>query len=323
MIRLISRTSTYNKLISTKLTKLNYSTARDKSLDNAYKFIFNQNLVQSEDIRNSLELKETEVDHRGIYTNNYIPKGTVVSQELPVSAVLSQDRLNNSNCPQCFGPVEVKKDDEKLTNDHMYCSDECAYDSMLYHQIKEYQELQTYFRGEIRQYPLLITNIIFEVLKQFQQQKQSPLYTVLPLLSFVKQDFIPELYKTDYNMIKDKLFKDDVNKQKYFDLNWYCKVMSILDINSFKIVTNDLKATGVGLYLFSSFFNHSCDANLQVEFRKVGMELSATRDILPGEQLYISYLDRDKFENQKEVKKFLAQKYGFKCNCKYCKGVEI
>ncbi|GBP91691.1 SET and MYND domain-containing protein 5 [Eumeta japonica] len=79
-----------------------------------------------------------------------------------------------------------------------------------------------------------------------------------------------------------------------------------------------LNTEGSGLYELQSACNHSCAPNAEVSFPYGNhrLQLKAVKQIMPGEEIYISYLDecslqRSRHSRQKE----LAQNYLFVCWC--------
>lgn len=74
---------------------------------------------------------------------------------------------------------------------------------------------------------------------------------------------------------------------------------------------------GSNLFPQASFFNHSCDPSVRKE--RIGREMvfTTTRDILPGEQLYISYGMLDSFDWKERVKQLNSQ-WHFICCCPRC-----
>lgn len=78
---------------------------------------------------------------------------------------------------------------------------------------------------------------------------------------------------------------------------------------------------GTGLYELQSRINHSCSPNVEIQFTEGNARLSvkALRDIVAGEELFISYmsgceLDRSRHSRQK----YLLENYLFECWCIKC-----
>lgn len=76
---------------------------------------------------------------------------------------------------------------------------------------------------------------------------------------------------------------------------------------------------GQGVYTVGCLFNHSCRPNLQVLYSDAGDELlsvRALRDIKPGEELLISYIDESLPYPERQQE--LYEHYLFTCRCPKC-----
>ena len=72
-----------------------------------------------------------------------------------------------------------------------------------------------------------------------------------------------------------------------------------------------------GLWLFPSFFNHSCLENGTRLFLADLLLIYANRDINEGEEITVGYFsEKDDYE---EKIKYSTNTYGFKCDCRLCK----
>jgi len=66
---------------------------------------------------------------------------------------------------------------------------------------------------------------------------------------------------------------------------------------------------------FSAMLNHSCEPNVTWSFEGRELRVVATRDIQPGEELLMSYIeDRDMRKEKLQVW------WGINCECKLCVG---
>ncbi|KDR79233.1 hypothetical protein GALMADRAFT_1229155 [Galerina marginata CBS 339.88] len=74
---------------------------------------------------------------------------------------------------------------------------------------------------------------------------------------------------------------------------------------------------GWGAYIFGSYFNHGCAPNLKKSRDKRGMQFSTLRDVLPGEELCISYIDEESLSTQ-ERSEHLERDWFFVCRCARC-----
>ncbi|PRP89324.1 hypothetical protein PROFUN_02198 [Planoprotostelium fungivorum] len=75
---------------------------------------------------------------------------------------------------------------------------------------------------------------------------------------------------------------------------------------------------GVGIYVASSLFNHSCLPNARVVTRYTDdrHSLVALRDIQEGEEINISYMDISLFDEPQGIHTELYRRYLFQCDCR-------
>ncbi|KAF8979867.1 Histone-lysine N-methyltransferase smyd1 [Entomortierella lignicola] len=92
-------------------------------------------------------------------------------------------------------------------------------------------------------------------------------------------------------------------------------------LNSYGFAITNLQTTvTVGLALYVQcipFMNHSCVPNCVYTFKGSRVECRVIRDIQPGEELTISYIDQ--IDTTKERGKQLGERYHFSCDCQLCK----
>ncbi|KAK2578816.1 hypothetical protein KPH14_012034 [Odynerus spinipes] len=90
-----------------------------------------------------------------------------------------------------------------------------------------------------------------------------------------------------------------------------------------EVVGSFLNNEGSGLYVLQSTVNHSCLPNAIVEFPYSNntLVLKATRDIQPGEEICISYLEECELERSRHSRqKALSSLYLFVCCCDKCQS---
>lgn len=78
---------------------------------------------------------------------------------------------------------------------------------------------------------------------------------------------------------------------------------------------------GSGLYKVQSKINHSCVPNAQSTFPYSNdvVVLKALKEIQPGEEICISYLDECQLERSRHTRQaILKENYLFVCNCPRC-----
>lgn len=94
----------------------------------------------------------------------------------------------------------------------------------------------------------------------------------------------------------------------------------VLRTNSVAIVGED---RGGAVYELSCRANHSCKPNAALCVQTSGtMHLKALRDILPGEDVQVSYIGEGDLLRPTEHRQKQLSHWGFSCQCERCTGVE-
>ncbi|GLC55857.1 hypothetical protein PLESTB_001036400 [Pleodorina starrii] len=127
------------------------------------------------------------------------------------------------------------------------------------------------------------------------------------------------------------------------DVEWFVGVMARLHLNVFQVHNplagadpSDLAAaaaalvsgtaggasSGSAVYQLASLFNHSCEPTLELSFPSLDATaaFTAARDIAPGEELCVSYLDVGLPYAAR--RRHLEWSYGFVCGCARCREEE-
>ncbi|KAF8815567.1 SET domain-containing protein [Phlegmacium glaucopus] len=73
---------------------------------------------------------------------------------------------------------------------------------------------------------------------------------------------------------------------------------------------------GWGMYVFGSYFNHDCSPNLKKDRDKRGLAFYTLRDVHPGEELCIAYIDETVSLNERIES--LQKDWFFACRCTKC-----
>jgi len=120
-------------------------------------------------------------------------------------------------------------------------------------------------------------------------------------------------------------------ERSWMDAEWYVLASTILTTNGFTmdVRPNDphvqTLGSGMAVYSLASILNHSCAPNAFWKFGDVhrrgnAIRVYALRDIRPGEQIFISYVDPDDraFANPDARRRYLAAAYQFDCWCDRC-----
>jgi len=113
---------------------------------------------------------------------------------------------------------------------------------------------------------------------------------------------------------------------------WYVSTVARLHLNAFRVeplrfdVTNlqalaaqAVTGSGSAVYMLPSLVNHDCEPNLDASWPAgdATLVLSARRDISPGEQLTITYIDSSLNVADRQAQ--LRYGYGFACACETCR----
>lgn len=85
-------------------------------------------------------------------------------------------------------------------------------------------------------------------------------------------------------------------------------------INSSSRMQKMLEKDNSGLWMFPSYFNHSCVANTLRLFLNDFMLMYALKDIKKGEELTTVYCGMNEYDKRAEV----CSHFGFKCECRLC-----
>ena len=126
---------------------------------------------------------------------------------------------------------------------------------------------------------------------------------------------ISQLSGSDLNNSK-KTKAERIKEFEYSDDN----IRDIISTNAILTLRNDRKKISpielcYGLYINSSFFNHSCDPNCFYFGIANLLIVKAIKDIKKGEELTVNYIEpKPAFMRKNEL-----SKWEFICQCKYCK----
>lgn len=93
-------------------------------------------------------------------------------------------------------------------------------------------------------------------------------------------------------------------------------LLSKLETNAFNVCDGDLQPVGIGVYPDASLLNHSCRPNASTVFEGTALYVAAARDIAPGEEITISYIDLGADLEHRRAE--LRQGFGFVCACERC-----
>jgi len=129
---------------------------------------------------------------------------------------------------------------------------------------------------------------------------------------------LPPMHE-DYALFADAFH---IRDHKFFNEQWFVSVLQKLYLNAVTVIHNN-NHVGDGLYLLSSFYNHSCVPNTRVEFNGNEMRVFAARNIAPGQEIFRSYISAPKEEMHSlsvtQRRQRLHHYFGFWCDCPRCR----
>lgn len=111
------------------------------------------------------------------------------------------------------------------------------------------------------------------------------------------------------------------NKQSIPSIERLEQLCGCVTRNSFIAYDGFVGKVGTCLNVVASMFNHSCDSNVSLVFPNGSgvlkcMHFVAAKDIKPGEELTVSYIDSSKPYHLRQAE--LQERYRFTCKCSLC-----
>ncbi|KAJ2924511.1 hypothetical protein H1R20_g12584, partial [Candolleomyces eurysporus] len=82
--------------------------------------------------------------------------------------------------------------------------------------------------------------------------------------------------------------------------------------------SSDSEMLGWGMYVFGSYFNHDCTPTVRKTQHGRSLCFTATRDIEPGEELCINYIDISQSNGVVKRNEELSKEWFFECGCARC-----
>ncbi|KAI5886601.1 SET domain-containing protein [Schizophyllum commune H4-8] len=118
---------------------------------------------------------------------------------------------------------------------------------------------------------------------------------------------VPELlpYLSTPHLLRAILARDHANAFGLFDMQ----------------ETGESEMLGWAVYVAGSYFNHDCAPNVRKLRRGRALQFVTTRDVAPGEELCISYVDTQDTKASRAAQ--FAQHWNFVCGCGRCRGEKV
>eukprot|EP01133_Synstelium_polycarpum_P012049 gene12049-14097_t len=263
----------------------------------------------------SIKVLSHPTNGRYIVATEDLEAQTVILRDLPYTWAVDYTS-KGSVCQQCFleVPLEMQvqgANDEPAQEFHMcdvcqfvgYCSQECKAIDAPQHQLEctifKNFELDEYSTSLISEVKLLIRTLSRKWLEQSLPAEEEH-------ASYAK-------YRDATTTIPQE------NGLRYSD---YDQLVSNI-CNAFYIQGRPKgggngESRGCGVYVRNSFFNHSCDPNVNywVVDNTLEVECSLMRGVKTGEELCISYIDAAAALKDRQEK--LLEGYLFNCRCDKC-----
>jgi hypothetical protein len=288
-----------------------------------------------------LKIEETVTNNRsyGIFSVEPIAKDQMIVIQPPV-VFSSLHPLDCEDCGQRFTEQSAVRCSHNYACQVRYCSSQCEKDAWFrYHQIMcenewSYVEVKKHCRecgvtAFSRVPPVLMKLFAISLKKQlFSPLSMIELAQLMPLPLFSKSACIPLSIRMDqYHRFLESM-RWNAQDQKRLDFMTFDYMYAILLNNCFqwdssfsseKRRQENEHSTGLVLYQFPSFFNHSCAPNTKwtLSSSPGGPKfiLTASENIAANQELFISYVDVSKSKIDRNSG---LQQYGFECNCSKC-----
>lgn len=147
---------------------------------------------------------------------------------------------------------------------------------------------------------------------------------------------MPSTWEDEFELLLQNFKNTDIDpcQLTFLTKQWYAGILARIRANVFRIELiggyhTDLLAAasasisvettvGSAVYMLPSMYNHDCDPNAHILWiENAKARLKALRDIEPGEELRICYIDASMdYEARQSL---LYEGFGFRCQCLRCK----
>eukprot|EP01080_Neovahlkampfia_damariscottae_P005769 gene5769-9590_t len=234
-----------------------------------------------------------------------IPRGQILITEAPICHVVS-DRLLETHCHYCLQFLEKKLRCPKCKFAY-YCSGDCQKKDWANHkyECKSILKSTPYFPNES-------TRLMSKILQKKTTDKDA-YQKFLNFVSHADQKKDDEALVEMSYLVLDFFPATQENKPKLEEVfENFCR----FECNNFGIMDEEQNTLGTGVYLASSFLNHSCQPNCVAMFNKNEIIIRCIENIKKGDQLMISYVEfASSSPNRNEI---LQSQYCFECFCQKC-----
>lgn len=295
----------------------------------------------------------TEDAGRGVFATREIRTGDLIHTADPFLTHPSLEALGKVCC-SCLGRLkEVKyhlptfssslRLENSMTsadalrdsqNDVSFCSSECAKRAKGFYEIEKIMDWSLYHdhcRVKGLKYPLLVKRFACMVISGMASADN---LDILQPANF--SHGMPSTWEDEFELLLQNFKNTDIDpcQLTFLTKEWYVGILARIRANVFRIELiggyhTDLLTTASGsisvettvgsaVYMLPSMYNHDCDPNAHILWiENAKARLKALRNIEPGEELRICYIDASMdYEARQSL---LYQGFGFRCQCLRCK----
>jgi hypothetical protein len=273
---------------------------------------------------------------RGVIARVPIVKGTVVLAESPLSHVVVP---GFKRCAMCLSSHHTSHHTQCID---VLCNHRCEQlHSILHHKLLCPVSIPD---GPLKNFPRLVNQLISRIwCTQIATEEEKQLLEEAgwwldahQIIGFVNTLCFVELDDSERKMVRihyDLLTKWFVSSGKLqapvpisqlIPWNLYLRIYSTCKLNTFGLhVDEEELNSSIGLFGLASMFNHSCDANCQIQWQvnsvKPHAVIKTQRNITSGEELTVLYVSPELSAVHRNS--FLLKHYGFTCTCSLCSSI--
>ncbi|KAJ3991212.1 hypothetical protein F5050DRAFT_1581798 [Lentinula boryana] len=292
----------------------------------------------------SVQVRQSEVNGRGIWTKLPVRAGNVIFVTKPYAAALSTPSLS-SHCSSCFAlsSTSLLRRCTKCRIAH-YCDFTCQTNDWAIHKL-ECTSLQKWFKAapssDIAP-PSDAVRCLSRVLWRTQKRGSDTIQArEIANMQSHRKSLKPSAYEThtylSHSLVQYMGLSGPADMAQY-SLSSAADLLDTVSrfvTNTFTVTDPTLVPLGAAVSPVVALINHSCDPNAVVVFPRVSpdpksqeplMHVVAIRDIYPEEELcscsiLTAYIDATLPTNLRQQS--LNEIYNFKCMCRLCTMVEV
>ncbi|PRP80505.1 hypothetical protein PROFUN_11818, partial [Planoprotostelium fungivorum] len=264
-----------------------------------------------------IEIRNTLDRGRGIFAKRHLNQGTIVTSE-----VSSHHRITKHHCMGCLKSLEAGSRIDCRECNSLFCTS-CKNTLTQEHTFyctsarSNEKTFEKTCAENDRFYPLLAARMYSLIMSDVNETgTMENSWDILSSLSYLKLNSPEKLMEVElmngipeeYEWFREAFLSDSPTNARFFDIHWYERVIGVLRLNAITLdlpwlssssaspSNNDAsKGSAIGLYAFTSLYNHSCDYNLEHNWRDHDDTITfvTRRNVEEGEELTINYVDTD------------------------------